>query len=126
MGAGVPIAILRPMIGVTEGVTKTLIGVQKSLDPSLEKEMTTKFKNRPGGGSKSQQSSGAKEGRPDEEDDEEDEEDGMALAHGRQLNGRGSRRSMDVSNKSYSNDGDGGDDDSGAGLLIELDSDSDF
>ncbi len=118
------------MIGVTEGVTKTLIGVQKSLDPSMEKEMTTKFKNRPGGGSKSQQSSGAKERRPDEEDDEDDdeeeeeEEDGVALAHGRQLNGRGGRRSTDVSNRSYDNDDDN--DAGSAGLLIEMDSDSDF
>lgn len=43
--AGVPLAILRPMIGVTEGVTKTLIGVQKWVDPSLEDEIATKFKN---------------------------------------------------------------------------------
>jgi hypothetical protein len=47
---GVPVAIIRPMIGVTEGVTKTLIGVSKWVDPSLKVEMETKFKNRKGSG----------------------------------------------------------------------------
>lgn len=44
LATGVPLAILRPIIGVTEGVTKTLIGVQKWVDPSLEKEIAIKFK----------------------------------------------------------------------------------
>jgi hypothetical protein len=45
--AGVPLAILRPIIGVTEGMTKTLIGVQRWVDPALEDEIATKFKKKP-------------------------------------------------------------------------------
>lgn len=47
LASGVPLAILRPIIGVTEGVTKTLIGVQKWVDPALEDEIATKFKKKP-------------------------------------------------------------------------------
>eukprot|EP00005_Dracoamoeba_jomungandri_P003942 CAMPEP_0174259098 /NCGR_PEP_ID=MMETSP0439-20130205/7983_1 /TAXON_ID=0 /ORGANISM="Stereomyxa ramosa, Strain Chinc5" /LENGTH=2118 /DNA_ID=CAMNT_0015342867 /DNA_START=80 /DNA_END=6436 /DNA_ORIENTATION=+ len=43
--SGVPVAVLRPMIGVAEGVTKTLMGVSKWVDPELQKEMMTKFKS---------------------------------------------------------------------------------
>jgi len=43
---GVPVAILRPMIGVSDGVTKTLMGVQKWVDPSQQKEAETKYKKR--------------------------------------------------------------------------------
>lgn len=46
LASGVPLAILRPIIGVTEGVTKTLIGVQKWVDPSLKEEIATKFKKK--------------------------------------------------------------------------------
>ncbi|KAL6078786.1 Autophagy protein, variant 2 [Balamuthia mandrillaris] len=42
---GVPVAILRPMIGVTEGVTKTLVGVSNWVDPSYKKQMSGKFKD---------------------------------------------------------------------------------
>lgn len=117
---GVPIAILRPMIGVTEGVTKTLIGVQKSLDPSLEEEMTTKFKNRPPRPTSSVE---------DEEEDYTSDDEERVVRHPsllagkdkeRLLNGRGSAMddpSNDLSTKT---------DASGDGLLIELDSDSDF
>ncbi|KAJ3390374.1 autophagy- protein 2 [Lobulomyces angularis] len=40
----VPIAVLKPMIGTAEAVTKTLIGVQNSLDPSNKSLMEEKYK----------------------------------------------------------------------------------
>ncbi|ELR15381.1 uncharacterized protein ACA1_275550 [Acanthamoeba castellanii str. Neff] len=43
---GVPLAILRPIIGATEGVTKILIGCRRG-STRLEDEIATKFKKKP-------------------------------------------------------------------------------
>ncbi|WRT66888.1 uncharacterized protein IL334_003851 [Kwoniella shivajii] len=40
----VPIAVLKPMIGTTEAVSKTLLGMRNSLDPSARKELGDKYK----------------------------------------------------------------------------------
>ncbi|KYQ88667.1 hypothetical protein DLAC_10845 [Tieghemostelium lacteum] len=41
----VPIAIIRPMIGITEGVSKTLLGVRNHIDPQKKIEMDNKYKS---------------------------------------------------------------------------------
>ncbi|KAJ3348571.1 autophagy- protein 2 [Entophlyctis luteolus] len=41
----VPSAILKPMIGATEAVSKTLLGLQNSLDPSKQQEIKDKYKS---------------------------------------------------------------------------------
>ncbi|KAF2075948.1 hypothetical protein CYY_002751 [Polysphondylium violaceum] len=41
----VPIAIIRPMIGITEGVSKTLLGVRNQIDPARKTEMDNKYKS---------------------------------------------------------------------------------
>ncbi|KAJ3216009.1 autophagy- protein 2 [Dinochytrium kinnereticum] len=40
----VPVAVLKPMIGATEAVSKTLIGLQNSLDPNKRLQMEDKYK----------------------------------------------------------------------------------
>ncbi|KAJ3154120.1 autophagy- protein 2 [Geranomyces michiganensis] len=40
----VPVAVLRPMIGVTEAVSKTLMGIQNSMDPTRRDQMEDKYK----------------------------------------------------------------------------------
>ena len=40
----VPIAILKPMIGASAAVKKTLMGIHSSLDPKRKKEMEDKYK----------------------------------------------------------------------------------
>ncbi|KZT43992.1 hypothetical protein SISSUDRAFT_1057007 [Sistotremastrum suecicum HHB10207 ss-3] len=40
----VPIAILKPMIGATEAVSKTLLGLQNTLNPGLRRDVDTKYK----------------------------------------------------------------------------------
>ena len=35
----VPIAVLRPMIGATEAVSKTLLGLRNTLDPGVREEI---------------------------------------------------------------------------------------
>lgn len=40
----VPIAVLKPMIGTTEAVSKTLLGMRNSLDPSARRELDDKYK----------------------------------------------------------------------------------
>ncbi|WVW83423.1 hypothetical protein I302_105443 [Kwoniella bestiolae CBS 10118] len=40
----VPIAVLKPMIGTTEAVSKTLLGMRNSLDPSARTELGDKYK----------------------------------------------------------------------------------
>lgn len=40
----VPIAVLKPMIGTTEAVSKTLLGMRNSLDPSARRELGDKYK----------------------------------------------------------------------------------
>ncbi|KAI8824336.1 uncharacterized protein EV422DRAFT_519800 [Fimicolochytrium jonesii] len=40
----VPVAVLRPMIGATEAVSKTLMGLQNSMDPSRKASMEDKYK----------------------------------------------------------------------------------
>jgi autophagy-related protein 2 len=42
----VPIAILKPMIGATEAVSKTLLGLHNTLDPEVRLENEAKYKNR--------------------------------------------------------------------------------
>jgi len=41
----VPVAVLHPMIGVTEAVAKTLLGLRNSLDPVRKVEMSQKYKD---------------------------------------------------------------------------------
>ncbi|KAI6036274.1 hypothetical protein BKA83DRAFT_4160612 [Pisolithus microcarpus] len=42
----VPIAILKPMIGATEAVSKTLMGLHNTLDPDVRHENEAKYKHR--------------------------------------------------------------------------------
>ncbi|EPQ58082.1 hypothetical protein GLOTRDRAFT_35556 [Gloeophyllum trabeum ATCC 11539] len=42
----VPIAVLKPMIGASEAVSKTLLGLQNTLDPSVRQEAEAKYKRR--------------------------------------------------------------------------------
>lgn len=41
----VPVAVLRPMIGATEAVSKALIGVRNAVDPELKEDIENKFKD---------------------------------------------------------------------------------
>lgn len=38
----VPVAVLKPMIGATEAVSKTLMGLQNTMDPSKRMQMEDK------------------------------------------------------------------------------------
>lgn len=40
----VPVAVLKPLTGVSEAVTKTLLGAQNTLDPSNAEKMEEKYK----------------------------------------------------------------------------------
>ncbi|KAJ3114872.1 autophagy- protein 2 [Phlyctochytrium bullatum] len=40
----VPVAVLKPMIGATEAVSKTLMGLQNTLDPNKRLQMEDKYK----------------------------------------------------------------------------------
>ncbi|KAL7422146.1 autophagy-related protein 2 [Cryptotrichosporon argae] len=40
----VPIAVLKPMIGASEAVSKTLLGMRNSLDPQIRRELEDKYK----------------------------------------------------------------------------------
>ncbi|VDB83052.1 unnamed protein product [Peniophora sp. CBMAI 1063] len=42
----VPIAVLRPMIGASEAVSKALLGLQNSMDPNVRLENEVKYKHR--------------------------------------------------------------------------------
>ncbi|KAG6898364.1 hypothetical protein C0992_009039 [Termitomyces sp. T32_za158] len=42
----VPIAVLKPMIGASEAVSKTLLGLRNSLDPDIRHENEAKYKHR--------------------------------------------------------------------------------
>ncbi|KAI0374905.1 hypothetical protein BV20DRAFT_1032957 [Pilatotrama ljubarskyi] len=42
----VPIAVLKPMIGASEAVSKTLLGLQNTLDPNIRQENEAKYKQR--------------------------------------------------------------------------------
>ncbi|KAI0647065.1 hypothetical protein C8Q79DRAFT_1009211 [Trametes meyenii] len=42
----VPIAVLKPMIGASEAVSKTLLGLQNTLDPNIRQENEAKYKRR--------------------------------------------------------------------------------
>lgn len=42
----VPIAVLKPMIGATEAVSKTLIGLRNTMDPEVKHETRAKYKQR--------------------------------------------------------------------------------
>ncbi|KAH8920952.1 hypothetical protein BT69DRAFT_1283572 [Atractiella rhizophila] len=42
----VPIAVIRPMIGATEAVSKTLLGLRNTLDPEAQDEDADKYKRR--------------------------------------------------------------------------------
>jgi autophagy-related protein 2 len=42
----VPIAVLKPMIGATEAVSKTLLGLRNTLDPGMRQEIEEKYKKR--------------------------------------------------------------------------------
>lgn len=39
----VPIAVLKPMIGATEAVSKTLLGIQNTIDPVKKLQMEDKL-----------------------------------------------------------------------------------
>jgi len=69
---GVPVAILRPMIGVSDGVTKTLMGVQKWVDPAQQKETNIKYKKRDsiGGGTREEKDETNKEQELEDETEE--------------------------------------------------------
>ena len=41
-----PIAVLRPMIGASEAVSKALLGLQNSMDPNVRLENEAKYKHR--------------------------------------------------------------------------------
>nr|CCA27528.1 autophagyrelated protein putative [Albugo laibachii Nc14] len=41
----VPVALLRPMIGATEAMSKALIGVRNAVDPELKEDIDNKFKD---------------------------------------------------------------------------------
>jgi autophagy-related protein 2 len=40
----VPVAVLKPVIGATEAVSKTLMGIENSLDPSRGIQIKRKYK----------------------------------------------------------------------------------
>ncbi|TFY83716.1 hypothetical protein EWM64_g299 [Hericium alpestre] len=42
----VPIAVLKPMIGASEAVSKALMGIHNSMDPDVRRENETKYKQR--------------------------------------------------------------------------------
>jgi len=42
----VPIAVLKPMIGASEAVSKTLLGLHNTMDPNLRQENEAKYKQR--------------------------------------------------------------------------------
>ena len=42
----VPIAVLKPMIGASEAVSKALLGLHNSLDPEVRLENEAKYKHR--------------------------------------------------------------------------------
>ena len=42
----VPIAVLKPMIGASEAVSKTLLGLHNTLDPNVRHENEAKYKQR--------------------------------------------------------------------------------
>jgi hypothetical protein len=42
----VPIAVLRPMIGASEAVSKTLMGLHNTMDPNVRLENEDKYKQR--------------------------------------------------------------------------------
>lgn len=42
----VPIAVLKPMIGASEAVSKTLLGLHNTLDPNVRHENEAKYKHR--------------------------------------------------------------------------------
>ena len=41
---GVPVAVLRPMIGTTEAVARALLGVRNALDPDTKRDLDEKYK----------------------------------------------------------------------------------
>lgn len=42
----VPIAVLKPMIGASEAISKTLLGLHNTLDPNVRRENEAKYKHR--------------------------------------------------------------------------------
>ena len=46
----VPIAILKPMIGASEAVSKTFFGLRNTLDPDAQIEALDKYKTPPASG----------------------------------------------------------------------------
>lgn len=42
----VPIAVLKPMIGASEAVSKTLFGLHNTMDPEIKHENEAKYKQR--------------------------------------------------------------------------------
>lgn len=42
----VPIAVLKPMIGATEAISKTLLGLHNTLDPDIRHDNDAKYKHR--------------------------------------------------------------------------------
>ena len=46
MVRAVPIAVLKPMIGASEAISKTLLGLHNTLDPGVRIENEAKYKQR--------------------------------------------------------------------------------
>ncbi len=40
-----PVAVLRPMIGATEAVSRALVGVRNAVDPEMREDIENKFKD---------------------------------------------------------------------------------
>ena len=39
-----PVAVLRPMIGITEGLSKTVLGLRNELQPNMKQDADAKYK----------------------------------------------------------------------------------
>lgn len=42
----IPIAVLKPMIGASEAVSKTLLGLHNTMDPNVKHDTDAKYKHR--------------------------------------------------------------------------------
>ncbi|KAJ1877861.1 autophagy- protein 2 [Coemansia sp. S17] len=49
----VPVAVLKPMIGATEAVSKTLLGLRNTMEPARRGQLEDKYKSRSLGSKKS-------------------------------------------------------------------------
>lgn len=42
----IPVAVLKPMIGASEAVRETLLGLRGTLDPNVRRDIDAKYKRR--------------------------------------------------------------------------------